>query len=133
MWAAITGVDRYRTWWPWLRTFEGSEFEPGARWRCVVSLRLPYRLRIEVRLTEVVPREWARAEITGDLDGWGHLTIHDDDRRDGGCVVRLASDLQPRRTALHLVDRYVPPVSRWGHDHLLTTGARQFRRHALEE
>src|SRR5690606_25823081 len=94
VWAALTRVDEYRSWWPWLRRFDGTSFTVGERWRCAVKSPLPYTMRFEIHLTEVIDGERAGAELTGDLDGWAELDLTDDG---DGCRLRLVSDLAASR------------------------------------
>lgn len=107
VWAAVTRTDRYRQWWPWLHEFDGSEFDVGARWRCVVKPPLPYTLHFDVVLTEVVDGDVVRARIEGDITGWATLTGID---VEAGCELRLTSELCPANPALRLVTRLARPV-----------------------
>ncbi len=129
VWAAIARTDRYQRWWPWLREFDGASFSQGARWDCVVKPPLPYKLRFDVVLTEVVEGDVVRARIAGDITGSAELTASD---HEAGCELRLVSDLSPASGALRLVARVARPVVAFGHDWVLDTGARQFRDLALD-
>jgi hypothetical protein len=60
-----------------LREFDGAAFEAGERWRCVVKPPLPYTLRFDVSLTEVVEYQRVRATVDGDIIGWAELSAHD--------------------------------------------------------
>jgi uncharacterized protein YndB with AHSA1/START domain len=128
VWAIITCPERYRQWWPWLHEFDGSALSEGERWRCGVKPPLPYTLRFEVILTEVVDNNVVRARIEGDITGWAQLTASD---HDSGCELRLTSELSPASGTLRLVARIARPVATFGHDWVLDTGARQFRGVAL--
>ena len=40
LWSAMTEIESYPSWWPWLRRFDpGEGFEVGAAWRCEVARR----------------------------------------------------------------------------------------------
>lgn len=124
LWAALGDVDRYRSWWPWLRRFAaGDGFAEHARWDCVVAPPLPYVVRFQVHLEEVVPAEVVRAEICGDIAGRATLTISD---APGGSTARLRSELRPTDPVLQRVAWLSPPIVRWGHDWVLDRGRRQF-------
>lgn len=127
MWDAFTRVDEYRAWWPWLARFDGESFELGDRWRCEVSPPLPYRLTFDITLVDVVPNELVRARIDGDIGGWAELSVTDCERGEG-CELRLRSALSPRNQVLRLVALGARPVARFGHDWVLDSGVRQFRR-----
>lgn len=129
VWSAITDIERYQEWWPWLRSFDADAFEAGSRWRCRVKPPMPYTLRFEIVLTEVVPEERARATIEGDISGRAELTAHD---RGTACELRLVSDLHASHVALRIFGWLARPVAVRGHDWVLDTGAQQFRRVALD-
>lgn len=124
MWDTFTRIDEYRAWWPWLAGFDGEAFESGVRWRCQVRPPLPYSLDFNVTLLDVVPQEFVRARIDGDIDGWAELSAAD---REVGCDLRLRSALSPRNRLLRLVALGARPVARFGHDWVLDSGIRQFR------
>jgi hypothetical protein len=128
-WAAITRIDRYREWWPWLHGFDGSAFAEGERWECVVKPPLPYTLRFGVILVEVVDHHFVTTRIDGDITGWAKLSAVD---HGSGCELRLISELSPASSRLRLIGRIARPVATFGHDWVLDAGARQFRRVALE-
>ena len=124
VWDALTQVDEYRTWWPWLRRFDGRQFLPGERWRCEVKPQLPYTLEFEIVLDEVCDAESAHASLSGDIAGWAALTLSDDGR---GSALQLRSDLTARSGPARWVDAVAPPLARRGHDWVLDNGIRQFR------
>lgn len=124
LWAAITRIERYRQWWPWLHAFEGSAFSEGARWRCVVKPPLPYTLHFDVILIEVDDHNVVRARVEGDITGWAQLTAVD---QNFGCEVRIISELSPANGAIRRIARVARPVATFGHNWVLDTGARQFR------
>ena len=128
VWAAMTRIDRYREWWPWLHGFDGTTFSEGVRWRCVVKPPLPYTLHFEVILVEVVDHDFVRARIEGDITGWAQLTAID---HGGASEFRLISELSPANGPLRLITRVARPVATFGHDWVLDAGVRQFRSVAL--
>jgi hypothetical protein len=129
VWAAIAEVDEYRRWWPWLSRFDGAALAEGERWSCAVQPPLPYVLRFTVRLDAVEPLASVAATVEGDIVGTARIELVPDG--DGASVVRLESLLAPANPFLRSVARFARPVVRFGHDWVLDTGARQFRRHAL--
>lgn len=129
VWAALTAVDRYRDWWPWLRRFDGERFAAGERWACAVKPQLPYVIEFEIRLTAVTPETSAHAELVGDIGGWAHLELTD---AGGGCDLNLVSDLTAASGPARLIGRLVPSLAAAGHDWVLGNGIRQFRAAAFE-
>jgi uncharacterized protein YndB with AHSA1/START domain len=128
VWTALTAVDQYRAWWPWLRRFEANAFAQGERWRCTVKPQLPYRLHFDIVLQTVVERELAVAHLEGDLDGWARLSLDDD--RDG-CQLQLISELEAVAGPVRVAARLAPRITSAGHDWVLDRGIRQFRAKAL--
>lgn len=125
---ALRRVDDYRSWWPWLRRFEPAALEPGARWRCRVQPPLPYAVRFDLVLTEVVDGRTVGADVEGDLTGRARLDVTADG---SGSVLRLRSTLTPVDPFLRAIARVARPVATFGHDWILDTGFRQFSSHAL--
>jgi hypothetical protein len=130
LWSALTSVDRYRQWWPWLREFDGTMFVEGARWRCAVRSPLLYRVRFVIVLEDVVAGRSASAAVTGDIVGQARLDVTPGT---GGSRLRLEATLASESRLLRTIARVAPPLARFGHDRLLSVGVRQFRSRALVE
>ena len=128
VWRAMAAVDQYRTWWPWLRSFDGTELRAGERWRCEVRPPLPYTVRFVVVLEEVVPVQRVRSSIEGDIVGTADLALV---ASGDGSELRLRSELAPANSVLRSLGRLARPLAQHGHDWVITTGARQFERAAL--
>ncbi len=134
VWAALTHVDEYAHWWPWLVGFDGTDFEVGSRWRCTVRSPFLYSVRFAIELVEVAAAERAAAQVTGDIAGAATLTVTPTDRGraerggvDHGSELRLVSDLQSNVGLVATVDRFAPRVAQASHRWVLDTGLRQFR------
>jgi uncharacterized protein YndB with AHSA1/START domain len=128
LWPVLTRVEDYRSWWPWLRRFDATTFEPGAAWTCVVQPPLPYSLRFRIVLDEIDPCRSATARVDGDIVGDARLELTPTDE---GTEVRLRSSLAPENQLLRAIARVARPVAQLGHDWVLDTGLRQFRSRAL--
>ena len=128
LWAAMGRVDDYRTWWPWLRAFDAVELRDGEVWSATVRPPLPYRLRFDLRLHDVVAPSHVSAEVTGDLVGTARIEIVP---IADGASLHVVSDLAPANRMLRSVMRVAPHVARFGHDWVLSTGLRQFNARAL--
>lgn len=128
-WRLISEVSQYRTWWPWLRSFEGVALASDEEWRCEVQPPVPYLVRFRVSIDHVEPAVLVRARVGGDVVGRATLTLSD---TDAGCVATLDSSLAPGNRALRLVSRFAAPIARFGHDWVLDSGARQFIARAVE-
>jgi hypothetical protein len=122
-WRRIEQVDRYRSWWPWLRRFEATELAAGARWQCRVRPPLPYWVTFSVELIEVVEGERIEARVRGAIGGRAQLTLAP---ATSGCTIRLVSELAPRSAGLRTLSWIARPLVTSGHDSILSTGVRQF-------
>ena len=129
LWAAVTAVDRYPDWWPWLRSFEATALVVGDAWRCVVQPPLPYSVRFTLTIDEVVPAQRVAATVRGDITGTASVELTA--RPEGGTEARLVADLAPTHLLLRAMGVLAGPVVRRAHDWVLDTGARQFRDRAL--
>jgi uncharacterized protein YndB with AHSA1/START domain len=127
VWEAIGAVDRYRTWWPWLRRFDGTGLEPGATWHCHVQPPLPYSVRFAVVLNEVEAPRLVTAHLSGDVVGTARVELVDGDHPEPDvCEARLVSSLEPGNGVLRVLSMVARPLVRRGHDWVLEAGARQF-------
>ena len=125
LWDAIGDVQRYRCWWPWLRSFDGDGLAEDQVWSCVVQPPLPYVVRFDLTLEEVRAPRSVRATASGDIVGAARLDIRPVQT---GSELRLRSSLAPRNDLLRVLTAVARPLVRLGHDWVLDTGARQFRR-----
>lgn len=128
VWRTLTRVERYQSWWPWLEQFDGTAFATGETWCCVVKPQMPYRLRFQITLDDVVNAERAQARLDGDIEGYAQLVLTDVRH---GCELMLRSELEAARGAAKTLVRWMPWVASFGHDWVIDTGARQFRTRAL--
>ena len=124
LWSALTQVDHYQAWWPWLRSFDGRQFAAGESWECVVKPQLPYTIDFVIVLDEVREAMGARAALTGDISGWAELELSDGST---GSQLRLRSDLTARGGPARWVEAIARPLAQRGHDWVLDNGIRQFR------
>ena len=131
MWALISDVEAYRSWWVWLRRFDAQALAAGENWRCEVQPPLPYIVRFGITIEELDAPRLVRATVTGDVVGTATLQVEPADDNEEGCVATLASSLAPGNALLRLVSRLTPPVARFGHDWVLDSGARQFITRAI--
>ncbi len=128
-WALVSDVSSYRNWWPWLRVLDAAALAPGEEWRCEVQPPVPYPVRFRVVIEDVETAVLVRARVVGDVVGTATLRIDD---AAGGCIATLDSTLAPGNRALRMVNRFAAPISRFAHDWVLDSGARQFVARAVE-
>jgi hypothetical protein len=123
LWRRISNVEAFTTWWPWLRAFDGRSLTERQVWMCHVRPLLPYAVRFAITIIGITENRVVSVQITGDISGTAALQIAPDAH---GCCVRLVSDLEPRKTSLRALSFVARPVTRFGHNWVLDTGARQF-------
>ncbi|MEO7398846.1 MAG: hypothetical protein ABIW84_09805 [Ilumatobacteraceae bacterium] len=122
-WAALSRVPDYPSWWPWLRTFDGELLERGQVWTCRVQPPLPYSVRFELIIDEVIPMRSVRASLAGDIVGSAAIAI---EQRPSGCHVGLTAELAPATWLLRTLSTAARPIARFGHDWVLDRAGRQF-------
>lgn len=130
VWETLQRVDDYRRWWPWLRRLDAEAVRTGEVWACTVQPPLPYTLRFEIVLLDVVEGDdtyEVDATVDGDIAGSAHLSLAP---VDGGSEVALTSVLRPANGPLRLVATFTPWIARFGHDRIIDAGIEQFRRRA---
>ncbi len=129
VWDAISRTDDYRRWWPWLRRLDADGLRSGAVWHCTVQPPLPYTLRFDIALDDVDDRDHrVEASVSGEIVGSAALRLRPSD---DGCEIELSSVLRPASRTLQVVSRLAPWMARFGHDWVIDTGLKQFRRRAL--
>lgn len=130
VWAAIERVDRFESWWSWLREFrvEGGGLVAGAVLCGVVVPPLPYRMRLRVAIRHCAPPQRIEAVVHGDLEGRARLSLEPDG---GGTRAQVAWTIEMRQRPMRLAARIAHPVLRWGHDRVVHATVAGFRRQLL--
>jgi len=129
-WATIARTDDYSSWWPWLREFDADGLREGATWRAGIQSPLPYVLRVQLVLDEVVECERLAASVTGDIAGWATLDLA---ASGTGSAVDIEWDMRPRSRAMQAAAVLARPLLRWSHEWVLARGLDQFRQRALSQ
>ena len=132
LWATMARVDRFPSWWSWLREFsvEGHGLEPGTVLHGIVVPPLPYRMRLDVVVEECVPERCITALVHGDLEGAARLTFEGDDAK---TRAHATWTVEMRQRSMRLAAKIAPPVLRWGHDRVVDATVDAFRRRLVSE
>jgi hypothetical protein len=132
VWARLVQVDRFSSWWSWLREFsvEGSGFEHGTVLHGVVAPPFPYRMRLDVVLDECVPERRITALVHGDLEGAAQLTFDGDDAE---TRAHATWTIEMMQRPMRMAARIAPLLLRWGHDRVVDATVDGFRRHLVDE
>jgi hypothetical protein len=132
MWAAISRLDRFESWWGWLGDLEvvGESLQTGSVLRGTVSPPVPYRMTVDVELTKCVPGELIDATVRGDLVGDAHLSLRP---TSDGTVADVAWLLEMRQFPMRVAARVAYPFLRWGHDRVVMATVAAFRSQLLKD
>jgi uncharacterized protein YndB with AHSA1/START domain len=127
VWAAVEDIDRFESWWGWLREFriEGGGLVAGAVLHGVINPPLPYRMRLRVELRECIPAQRVEACVHGDLEGSARLLLEPN-----GDGTRASVDwtIEMMQRRMRLAARIGHPLLRWGHDRVVDATVAGFRR-----
>ena len=137
LWSTLSHTERYREWWPWLRTFEiagGDEGDEvlatGRTAHVVIQAPLPYQLHCDVRIDDAVRDQRLVTTVDGDLHGPARLELR---AVEGGTDARLAWEFELRAPMLRTLSIIGRPAMAWAHDRIVERGLVQFEGHALRE
>lgn len=134
MWEILDQVERYPTWWAWLRDFAaapvGAGLTSGTVLRGTVVPPVPYRLSVQVTFERCAPPALVEATVDGDLRGTAMLELT---AAGDGTTASVAWTLQILSPPLRVAARVALPLVRWGHDQVVARAVAGFRRHALAQ
>lgn len=129
VWAAIERFDLFEQWWTWLSELstEGSGLRAGSILHGVVAPPVPYRMRIDISLTQCRRPRAIDAQVSGDLVGPAWIRL----RRDGpGTSAEVAWSLEMTQRAMRIASVVAYPLLRWGHDRVVELTVAGFVSHA---
>jgi len=126
LWAVLADTSAYVTWWPWLESADLPSLCDGAHAEVVVHPPLPYRLRLELEVVEVIPERRVTVVVAGDLGGRAQLELVPAGA--GSTTVRLDFALVVQRPGLKRIPGAAAPVLLAGHRIVLAQGLAQFLR-----
>ena len=129
LWSSLEHGEEYERWWPWLEDFslDGGRLRSGAVMHGVVAPPLPYRMRLDLELVTCHRPTMIDALVHGDLKGNASLRI----RRCGldSCRVEATWSVEMMQVPMRIASRFAHPLLRWGHDRVVESTVRSFRRH----
>ncbi|HUZ43930.1 MAG TPA: SRPBCC family protein [Acidimicrobiales bacterium] len=127
LWSAIEDMEHFEGWWSWLSEFEldGDGLRSGSVLRGVVSPPVPYRMTVRVDLEHCDPPGRIDAVVHGDLEGPARLTL----KAEGdGTRADVSWRIEMTERRMRVAARLAGPLLRWGHDRVVETTVRGFRR-----
>jgi uncharacterized protein YndB with AHSA1/START domain len=136
VWTALSAVDSYPAWWPWLRRLDAAGLVQGDSWRCRIRPPLPYAIRCTIDLVTVEPSRLVAARIRGDILGRATISLRPAGAgagagagsigSSGSTDVIVTSALIAHALTARAGARLFPRAARRGHDWVFDTAARQF-------
>jgi hypothetical protein len=112
-------------WWPGV-CLAPAPIEPavGAEFVLVVRSPIGYRLRVNLRITQVEPERLIAADAAGDLRGRGSIIAH---AADEGSILTFFWDVETRRAWMNLTAPVLGPVFVRAHERVMARGERGLR------
>ncbi len=111
-----------------MRTFDSPGLVEASASVCEVRAPVPYTLRFEVTILSIVPERLVVTRVSGDLEGPARLDLA---AHSEGSEAGLSWDLEVREPLLRAGAWAARPLMEWGHNWIIESGVRQFRRKAL--
>src|SRR4051812_215273 len=125
VWATLSDVDGWQTWFPVIRRVtvvepggpdgEGGVLEFAAR------ATLPYDLVVRLRITRVEAPHLLELSAVGDLDGSGRWTLAEED---GVTTARFEWRVATTKPWMNALAPAARPVFAWNHDLAMTAAGR---------
>lgn len=130
VWQAINDPTGWPRWWPYVAAVDklatGDADGIGARYRFHWTSRLPYSIRIDTHVVEVVRQQLIRAAASGDLDGEGTWRLRSDgDATEVEYTWRVTLD----RAWMRRLAPLLRPAFAWNHNAVMAAGEHGLRRH----
>ena len=130
VWQALHDPTGWPRWWPYVASVDrldaGDADGIGARYHFHWTSRLPYSIRIDTQVAEVIPQQLIRASAGGDLHGEGIWRL----REDGDATaVEYTWQVKLDRPWMRLFAPLLRPVFAWNHNALMAAGEIGLQRH----
>lgn len=123
VWQVLTDAERWPDWWPCVETVEQTD--PGkptgerSVWRYTWKTMLPYKLRLELRVSRIEPPVLLEAEVRGDVRGYGVCRIR---RTEHGTLVRYEWNVRTSRRWMNWLAPIARPLFLWNHRRVMEQG-----------
>jgi len=132
LWSAIEDMSGFEGWWGWLSEFqlEGEGLRAGSVLRGVVSPPVPYRMTVRVELERCDQLRLIEASVHGDLEGPARLVL---EPHPEGTRADVSWRIEMTQRRMRLAALLTGPLLRWGHDRVVETTVRAFRRQLAQK
>ncbi|HKR05386.1 MAG TPA: SRPBCC family protein [Bacteroidia bacterium] len=124
VWEVIKDVRKWPEWWRGVLNVEelkkGSDNNHGARFAHTWQSFLPYKLKFETEITEVVLHRSITANVTGELEGTGRWEFRDEGNRHTTVVYHW--HVLTTMTWMNITAPLLSGAFRWNHDTVMRWG-----------
>nr|WP_284506678.1 SRPBCC family protein [Caballeronia sp. GAWG1-5s-s] len=129
VWDAVHDPAAWPQWWTCVERVSevesGAADGVGALHRYVWRGRLPYRVRFDMRVTQVKPLVLLEGVASGDVEGIGRWTFSSSDEL---TAVRYEWRVRTGRGWMNLLAPVARPLFEWNHDYVMQQGGEALAR-----
>lgn len=126
-WFCLLEKERWPEWWPYLEKVEqlqlGDANGVGNVCRYYWRTCLPYRLIVELTITELIPFQVIRYNATGDLQGHGACLLKTDSKQ---TWLQFDWNVHTNRPWMDAAANIAAPVFSWNHQRVMKKGEQSF-------
>jgi uncharacterized protein YndB with AHSA1/START domain len=125
VWACLVDTKSWPSWWEYVATVEetdaGDAFGVNNARRYCWRTCLPYRLVLNLRVTEIQPCHHVIVEVTGDLQGEGRCYIYN--TPETGCTqVEFHWQVRTLKPWMRWFTSLTAPIFAWNHNRVMKHG-----------
>lgn len=121
---AVSRCQHWPQWWPAVQhvreLLPGDEQGIGSVRHFTWKGPLPYQLRFDVRVTQIVPHTLLEGWASGEVEGMGRWRFADEG---GITVVQYEWDVRTNRQWMTWLAPLAWPLFKWNHDRVMRQGA----------
>jgi uncharacterized protein YndB with AHSA1/START domain len=123
VWRILSDAERWPEWWPCVESVEkihpGGTDGENSLWAYTWKTMLPYKLRLEFRMTRIAAPVLLEADVRGDVAGRGLCRIY---RQEHRTVVRYEWNVRLCRSWMKWLAPLARPVFLWNHRMVMRQG-----------
>ena len=131
LWRELARVDRFESWWPWMRDvrLEGAALEAGSTISFRVVPPVRFTMHVAVDVTDSNEPDWIEGAVSGDLSGTARLDLRP---RGVGTVCDVAWDVEIADPKLRRIIHVARPILLWAQRWAVEIALHGFRSHLSE-
>lgn len=128
LWRELARVDRFEVWWPWMRDvrLSGEALTPGSVISFGIDPPVPFKMRIEVEVTDSDAPAWLEGDVTGDLSGRARLELTEEGDHS---VCRVSWDVEIENARIRRMISIARPILLWAQRWAVEVALHGFRSH----